>query len=100
MHKTPTPRKTLPKEMKPADNPALPLYREAPAAGSTPKPIPSPKTPRTAAALPLILSDAPHFNIGPVSSGTDWFKWLLLLLMALLTGAMGYLLMPTIARYL
>ena len=50
--------------------------------------------------MPGIPANVPHFNIGPVYGGNDWIKWLLLLLIALVTGAVGYLLMPTLARYL
>lgn len=43
-------------------------------------------------------ADAPHFDLGPIRHTNEWFKWVLLLVLAAATGVAGYLLMPTLLR--
>jgi serine/threonine protein kinase len=85
----------------PTSQPLPTILPEPNQVASPPKPLPA-VLPPPPAPLPepaFGQPSAPHVHLSVESVGDDWNKWVLLILAALSTGAIGYFLVPMLARW-
>ena len=71
----------------------VPFLPETPAEESAPE-LP-PRTPNQDVAFSAVL---PTIQFAHVATTSEWIKWLILVLVAIMTGIAGYLLMPVLAH--